>query len=44
MKATAKELTSTLAPLSWKFSVFAAIPQAWLVSFSFGDVERVGRP
>jgi len=26
------------------FSVFAAMPQAWLVSFFFGDVELVGRP
>ena len=26
------------------FSVFAAMPQAWLVSFPFRDVERVGRP
>jgi drug/metabolite transporter (DMT)-like permease len=24
--------------------VFAAMPQAWLVSFPFGDVERVARP
>jgi hypothetical protein len=24
------------------FQRFAAMPQAWLVSFFFGDVERVG--